>query len=57
MAKRVKRRSWIEGDVREFKALARKKVGAPVLAKKFKRSIGAIRQKAIQLGISLDTRR
>jgi hypothetical protein len=54
--KRVKRRAWSKEDVREFKLLARQKTPAPKIAKRFKRSEGAIRQKALNLGISLNSR-
>ncbi len=55
--KKAKRRSWSLADVRKFKKLARAKTSAPKLAKLFKRTVGAIRQKALHLGVSLDTRR
>jgi hypothetical protein len=55
-SKKLKRRAWKPIDVREFKKLARAKRSAPQLASRFKRTVGAIRQKALQLGMSLDTR-
>jgi len=55
-AKKIKRRAWNKDDVREFKKLARQKVPAPKLARNFKRTVGAIRQKALSLGISLNSR-
>jgi hypothetical protein len=54
--KSVTRRTWSKDDVREFKLLARQKTPAPKIAKHFKRSEGAIRQKALGLGISLNSR-
>ena len=54
--KRTKRRAWSKDDVREFKLLARQKTPAPKIARRFKRSEGAIRQKALGLGISLNSR-
>lgn len=54
--KHVKRRAWSRDDVREFKLLARKKTPASKIAHRFKRSVGAIRQKALHLGVSLDSR-
>jgi hypothetical protein len=51
-----KRRAWTAGDVREMKAMARKKTPASKIAKKFRRTEGATRQKAFALGISLDSR-
>jgi hypothetical protein len=51
-----KRRAWSSVQVRELKALARKKAGARKIAKRLKRTEGATRQKAFSLGLSLDTR-
>jgi hypothetical protein len=57
MAKRKKkRRAWTSGEVRELKALARKKTTAGRIAKKLKRTEGATRQKAFSIGLSLDSR-
>jgi hypothetical protein len=56
MAKKIKRRSWSKEDMREFKLLARQRTPAPKIARRFKRSEGAIRQKALQLGVSLNSR-
>jgi hypothetical protein len=55
-AKKVKRRAWTAADVREFKAMAKAKTPAPKIARRFKRTEGAIRQKALNLGISLNSR-
>jgi hypothetical protein len=54
--KNGKRRSWTTADVRTLKALARKKTGAGIIARKLKRTEGATRQKAFSLGVSLDAR-
>jgi hypothetical protein len=54
--KSVKRRAWTKEDVRELKFLARQKTPAPKIARAFKRTEGAIRQKALHLGISLNSR-
>ncbi len=54
--KSVKRRAWTKEDVRELKSLARQKTPAPKIARAFKRTEGAIRQKALNLGISLNSR-
>jgi hypothetical protein len=51
-----RRRAWSSVQVRELKALARKKAGAGKIAKRLKRTEGATRQKAFSLGLSLDTR-
>lgn len=57
MAKKtVKRRAWSDADVRELKQLAKAKVPAGQIARKFKRTEGALRQKALHLGISLNSR-
>jgi hypothetical protein len=54
--KNSKRREWTSGDLRELKILARKKTPAPRIARQLKRTEGATRQKAFQLGVSLDSR-
>jgi len=57
MAKRAKkRRAWTSAEVRDLKAMARKKTPAARIAKKLKRSEGATRQKAFSIGLSLDSR-
>lgn len=52
-----KRREWTKDDVRELKQQARSKTAAPKIARSLKRTLGAIRQKAFSLGVSLDSRR
>jgi hypothetical protein len=54
--KNSKRREWTTADVRDLKALARKKTPARKIARTLKRSEGATRQKAFSLGVSLDSR-
>jgi hypothetical protein len=57
MAKRAKkRRAWTAAEVRDLKAMARKKTPAGRIAKKLRRSEGATRQKAFSIGLSLDSR-
>jgi hypothetical protein len=56
MAKRSKRREWTRDDVRELKALARQQTPAAKIAKSLKQTLGATRQKAFSLGVSLDSR-
>jgi hypothetical protein len=51
-----KRREWTSVQVRELKALARKKMPARRIAKSLKRTEGATRQKAFSIGLSLDSR-
>jgi hypothetical protein len=56
MARKAKRREWTAGDVRDLKSLARKKTPAGKIARSLKRTVGATRQKAFSLGVSLDSR-
>jgi hypothetical protein len=57
MAKRAKkRRAWSSAEVRELKALAKKKTTAGKIAQKLRRTEGATRQKAFSIGLSLDSR-
>jgi hypothetical protein len=56
MAKKVKRREWTKGDVRDLKTMAKKKTPAPKIARALKRTVGATRQKALALGVSLNSR-
>jgi hypothetical protein len=56
MAKKAaKRRPWTKEDVRTLKTLAREKTKTTVIARKLKRSVGATRQKAMGLGVTLGT--
>ena len=55
--KKRTRRAWSAPDNKVFKKMARSKTSAAELAKKFKRTVPAIRQHAMVLGVSLDTRR
>jgi hypothetical protein len=56
MAKNSKRRAWTSVQVRELKTLAKKKTPAKKIAKSLKRTVGATRQKAFSMGLSLDSR-
>ena len=56
MARKSKRREWTKQDVRELKTLARQKTPAAKIAKSLKRTVGATRQHAFKLGVSLDSR-
>jgi hypothetical protein len=56
MAKKAKRREWTKSDVQELKTMAKKKTPAPKIAKALKRTVGATRQKALALGVSLNSR-
>jgi hypothetical protein len=56
MAKKTKRREWTKGDVAQLKSMAKKKTPAPKIAQALKRTVGATRQKALALGVSLNSR-
>jgi len=56
MAKKTKRRSWSDIDIKILKKLAKKRTKAPAIAHTLKRSEGATRQKAFSMGLSLETR-
>ena len=47
--KTIKRRAWTDKDVRELKRLAKAKMPAGQIARKFKQTEGALRQKALHL--------
>ena len=50
-------RVWTNEDVRELKALARHKAPIRTIARSMKRTVGATRQKAFSLGLTLSSRR
>ncbi len=57
MAKmKKKRRAWTAAEVRDLRAMAKKKTTAAQIARKLKRTEGATRQKAFSIGLSLDSR-
>jgi hypothetical protein len=56
-ARRTKRRTWSKADVRELKAHSRSKSPVKKIAKAMKRTVGALRQKALSLGLPLGHRR
>jgi hypothetical protein len=57
MAKKAsKRREWTKQDVQALKTMAKSKTPAPKIAKSLKRGLGATRQKAFSMGVSLDSR-
>ena len=57
-AKRAaKRKEWTKEDVKALRAHSRAKTPVPVIAREQKRTEGAIRQKALALGISIGHRR
>jgi hypothetical protein len=55
--KRVKRREWTKADLRELKAHSRSKTPVVKISKLTKRTVGALRQKALHMGLSLGHRR
>jgi hypothetical protein len=60
MAKKTKRRlrrEWTTGDVRDIKAHSRARTPVAKMSKLMKRTVGALRQKALHLGLSLGHRR
>ena len=57
MAKRTKRREWTKENVRELKAHSRSKTPVAKISKMTKRTAGALRQKAFQMGMSLGHQR
>ena len=58
MAKKAsKRREWTKQDVQQMKSMAKSKTPASKIAKSLKRTVGATRQKAFSMGVSLDSRR
>lgn len=54
--RKIRRRAWSKDDLRILKTLARQKVPAPKIARQLKRTVGALRQKAFALGLSLNSR-
>jgi hypothetical protein len=56
-AKRIVRREWTARNVRELKKHSKNKTPVKVISKTLKRTPGALRQKALSLGIALGHRR
>lgn len=59
MAKRAmrRRREWTKEDIREIKGHSRAKTPVVKMSKLMKRTVGALRQKALYLGLPLGHRR
>jgi hypothetical protein len=54
MAKKAKKRTirtWTKEDVRSLKSLAKARISGPQIARKLKRTAGAVSQKAFSLGV------
>jgi hypothetical protein len=56
MAKRIVRREWTVQDEKELKKHSKNKTPVKAISKELKRTPGAIRQKARNLGISVGHR-
>ena len=57
MATKKKRRAWLAAEVKALKSAAKNIVPAGKIARLLKRTEGAIRQKALALGLSLNSQR
>ncbi|MES5485221.1 hypothetical protein QMZ05_20940 [Bradyrhizobium sp. INPA03-11B] len=55
--KRIKRREWTKEDIKELKAHSKSRTPVIKISKMTKRTIGALRQKALHLGIGLGHQR
>jgi hypothetical protein len=55
--KRVRRREWTKEDVREIRGHSRARTPVEKMSRLMKRTAGALRQKAFDLGLSLGHRR
>ena len=53
----AKRREWTKTDIKELKAHSKARTPVTEISKLTKRSIGALRQKALVLGIGLGHQR
>ena len=51
------RREWTKADVRELKAHSKARTPVTKISREAKRTIGALRQKALHLGIGLGHQR
>ena len=56
-AKRPVRKEWTKDNLRELKTHSKSKTPVAKISKAMKRTIGALRQKAFALGLSLGHRR
>jgi hypothetical protein len=52
-----KRKAWSKGDHRALKAHSKAKTPVVIISKQMKRTIGALRQQALKLGIGLGHQR
>jgi hypothetical protein len=56
-SKNTERRAWTKDDLRDLKAHSKGKTPVMAISKEMKRTVGALRQQALKLGISLGHRR
>ena len=56
-AKKLARREWTKDDVKELKAHSKARTPVVKIAKMSKRTIGALRAKAVTMGIGLGHQR
>ena len=56
-AKRRKRQAWTKQQIQELRAHSRAKTPVAIISKLTKRTPGALRQKALELGLPLGHRR
>lgn len=56
MRRKNKRRAWRAEDLKMLRSRARNKIPASRIAEDLRRTEGAVRQKAFELGLSLETR-
>jgi hypothetical protein len=56
-ARRAMRREWTKDDIREIKGHSRARTPVAKMSKLMKRTVGALRQKALQLGLPHGHRR
>ena len=55
--RRMERRTWTKEDQRELRTHSKAKTPVTTVSKEMKRTVGALRQQALKLGISLGHRR
>ncbi|WP_247475733.1 hypothetical protein [Bradyrhizobium sp. 30] len=55
--KQVVRREWTKADIQELKAHSKARTPVVKISKATKRTVGALRQKALNLGIGLGHQR
>lgn len=54
---RGRRRAWSKGDLRDLKRHSKERTRVSVISRAMKRTVGALRQQALKLGIGLGHRR